>query len=117
MDHLASIVLRKLQETFPVDLQPAAEALLRSGEMTSAEGLHRIQLAAIRLSHGDLERLTELMSLARIDYRDVLAPAEFPRQMRTAPGTITAEMVAADRAEYDAWLEGTEPGETKGAAQ
>lgn len=117
MEHLETIVLRKLQETFSVDLQPAAEALLGSYESTSAEARQRVQLAAIRLSQGNLERLADLMSVARLDYRDVLAPAEFPRQMRTTPGAITAEMVAADRAEYDAWLDGTQAGDTKGPAK
>ncbi len=50
MEDLAPIVLHKLRETFPVELQPAAEALLRSYEETSTKGRGRIQLAVIRLT-------------------------------------------------------------------
>jgi hypothetical protein len=41
-------------------------------------GTDRVLLAILKLSDGDVNRLRELKRTASIDFRDVLAPAEYP---------------------------------------
>ncbi len=70
----------------------------------------RLQLGVLKLSGGEAERLKESIELARIDYRDVLAYAEYPEEMRAGPGkwkqgeSELAEIRRRDRAQYEAWL-------------
>ena len=42
----------------------------------------RVQLAALKLADGKLEVLKKQISTAKRDFRDVLAPAEYPEYMR-----------------------------------
>ena len=39
---------------------------------------HRVRLAALKLARGDIDELRRLISTAKKDYRDVIAPAEYP---------------------------------------
>ena len=70
----------------------------------------RLQLGVLKLSEGDAERLKEYIRLARIDYRDVLAYAEYPEEMRAGsakskPGERELDEIRRrDRAQYEAWL-------------
>jgi hypothetical protein len=43
----------------------------------------RVHLAILKLSEGDPEKLLDYIEAARIDYRDVLAWAEYPEQLRS----------------------------------
>jgi hypothetical protein len=42
----------------------------------------RVQLAILKLSEGDIGRLQRYVEVAKADYRDVLAWAEYPEQTR-----------------------------------
>ena len=42
----------------------------------------RVQLAVLKLAAGRLDELRREIETARRDYRDVLAPAEYPRYSR-----------------------------------
>jgi hypothetical protein len=42
----------------------------------------RVRLAALKLAGGDLGKLRTAIDRAKLDYRDVLAPAEYPRFMQ-----------------------------------
>ena len=70
----------------------------------------RLQLGVLKLSEGDADKLKENIELARIDYRDVLAYAEYPEQMRAGPGKWKPgergldELRRRDRAQYEARL-------------
>jgi hypothetical protein len=68
----------------------------------------RVRVAALKLSDGSLDRLRDLITRAKQDYRDVLAWAEYPEEMRgltwRLPAAEQARIRAADRAEYLAWL-------------
>jgi hypothetical protein len=73
---------------------------------------HRVQLAVLKLSEGDLDRVPEFMTWAKRDYRDVLAYAEYPNEMRTPPSTMqrlppedAAVIRKGDRAQYEQWLQ------------
>ena len=62
-------------------------------------------------SASGLNELREMINAAKDDYRDVLAWAEFPNQLRTAPAELDAlppdaanEMRDRDRRQHLAWL-------------
>jgi hypothetical protein len=86
----------------------------------SEENIERVQLAVLKLSEGRQERLRELVAMARKDYRDVLAYAEYPEEMRIgflgvkglSPQEVE-DLRRRDREQYLRWLEGLagSPGE------
>jgi hypothetical protein len=72
--------------------------------------VERVQLAILKLSDGDPDKLIYNIELAEIDYRDVLAGAEYPEQMdsgatayNSAPKEYEA-ILARDREQYLSWL-------------
>lgn len=68
----------------------------------------RVRLAILKLSGSDLEQIKRTTNIAKQDYRDVLAWAEYPRQskiiQRLPEGPEKQKIVKADRAEYEEWL-------------
>lgn len=42
----------------------------------------RVRLAALKLANGNMEELRRTIDRAKLDYRDVLAPAEYPNFMQ-----------------------------------
>lgn len=67
----------------------------------------RVAVACLKLSNGDLERLKKCVRAASVDYRDILAWAESPRQMRLGPGAPAPDQTRArreDAEEYARWL-------------
>ena len=70
----------------------------------------RVQLAALKLAAGNIERLRQEIGTARQDYRDVLAPAEYPRYCRRVsragetPAGEEQRIIDMDWQEYQAWL-------------
>lgn len=96
-------VATKINAIFPEEqLEPA----LRILEAYPGRAGTRLQLAMLKNSSGDLDKLADQVRLAEIDYRDVLALAEYPRQLQTAAGDVTDEMQKADRQDYESWLQG-----------
>jgi hypothetical protein len=96
-------VATKINAIFP---EGQREPALRILEAYPGRAGTRLQLAMLKNSNGDLDKLTAQVELAEIDYRDVLALAEYPRQLRTAAGQVTEEMQRADREDYESWLRG-----------
>ncbi len=103
------LVLKKLQDCFPdTDI---ASAALTSLDTYGVESWHgekdRVQLAILKLSAGELDKLHSLVDLAKADYRDVLGPAEYPGELNTHFNRPTNEMEGIrqrDRAQYLRWL-------------
>ena len=74
-----SMVLEKLREIFPEErCADALAALDLYGSAPDDQERDRVQLAALKLSAGDLDRLRDLVFTAKGDPRDVIAPAEYP---------------------------------------
>lgn len=94
--------MKKVRAMFPVDEQDAVMGL-----RDEHDGV-RVQLALVKLSEGDGDRLSAWMDEARKDWRDVLAAAEYLRQSGCS-GPAPPEVIAADRADYLEWLEGESP--------
>ena len=102
------LVLKKLRQSFP-DEAAAGEALalLDNYPGDTPTGRARVQLAILKQCEGDLARLSQLIDLARTDYRDVLVGAEYPEEFPAPRNTSPDEMAAIrlrDRAQYEAWL-------------
>jgi hypothetical protein len=77
------------------------------------QGRNRVQLAILKLCEGQIERLPELVKMAKTDYRDVLAYAEYPDEMKLGfveMSKLTPDEARAvrqrDREQYQRWLGG-----------
>ncbi|MDX1595102.1 MAG: hypothetical protein R3298_12705 [Gammaproteobacteria bacterium] len=107
----AAYLQTKLDRLFPEpDRRATAEAELgRYGIDDHEPEAERVQLAVLKLSGDDFERLRSHVRAAKGDYRDVLAWAEYPGQMRAAswrlPDTEREHLRQSDLAQYAAWLE------------
>ena len=68
----------------------------------------RVQVAVLKLSDGQPDRLRQMLTHAMNDYRDVLAWAEYPAQTVSPVTGLTAaqktELIQADEGQYLAWL-------------
>jgi hypothetical protein len=71
----------------------------------------RVQLAALKLSNGDLEALNKHINLAKQDYRDVLAAAEYPEysttgmfHVRELPAQAQRRIIDSDWKQCETWL-------------
>jgi len=79
-----------------------------------AEEFHReasrVRVAVLKLAGRDLERIEYYTGHACIDYRDVLAMAEYPEQLRHSFPEKTdpegyARIMENDRRQYEMWIE------------
>jgi hypothetical protein len=105
-------VLRIVRREFPPDERRAALELL--DEYGSDYGCReRVQLAILKLSRGDIEQVRRYVRVAQVDFRDVIAPAEYPRFWEV--GFVGVEEMSAaevrrlkrdDSRQYQAWLAG-----------
>ena len=72
----------------------------------------RVLLAVLKLSKRDVDAVAAQLETARSDWRDVVAYAEYPAYMQATSGSTSLdsvrrrELIEADRAQYDAWLNG-----------
>jgi hypothetical protein len=71
---------------------------------------HRVRLAALKLAAGRLDRLRREIESAKCDYRDVLAPAEYPAYEKRVPGPgalppgEVQRIIDTDWQQYQEWL-------------
>ena len=96
------------------DRKEVRSSLAEYGVATYEREVLRVRLAILRLSAGQLDRVRELVGLAKRDYRDVLMWAEFPEEGRnlwTVSARLSAERQAElaeirrkDREQHAEWL-------------
>lgn len=113
------LVRRKVGEFWPDRVDQVMSILESCVELMNADDCWkqeraRVQLAVIKLSEGSLSELKNCIDMARMDYRDALAYAEFPEQMTRAPAfsknlsphdqNELDSIMERDRRQYDAWL-------------
>lgn len=107
-------VLGKVRQLWPEhDSTEIAAELDRYGVEPYERERERVQLGVLKLSGGELERLPALVDMAKGDYRDVLAYAEYPEEVRLSyevirklpPEEIQA-IRSRDREQYLRWLHG-----------
>jgi hypothetical protein len=109
-------IARRLSRHWPAAPEQAeARRLLATyGEAEHESDVVRVQLAILKLSVGSLQELAAMTAAAKLDYRDVVAWAEYPEELRASwssrPTLAESErrdlkhMRARDRAQYEAWL-------------
>jgi hypothetical protein len=72
----------------------------------------RAVLAVLKLSNGEIGAVAANLETARMDWRDVIAYAEYPAYMKATSGSTSldparrSELLEADWAQYEAWLNG-----------
>lgn len=89
------------------DRNAARDLLATLSKVNESE---RVAMACLKLSGGDLTRLERTVGSAITDYRDILAWAEYPRQMRlgaSAPPADQARARREDMEDYSQWLKGS----------
>ncbi|OQY23984.1 MAG: hypothetical protein B6I35_02475 [Anaerolineaceae bacterium 4572_32.2] len=105
-------ILQKINQYWPsVDAKEVMDVLDRYGVKSSERGRVRVQLAILKLSAGQRERLPELVEMAQSDYRDALAYAEYPEEMQlgfVGMSNLSPEEAKfvrqRDREQYVEWL-------------
>jgi hypothetical protein len=87
MDRLTDLVEAVTQGMFPPSEQRTVLTILleecsdKLPLVSSAELIERIQLAVLKLSKGETDRLRDTIGLARRDWRDVLVAAGFANDL------------------------------------
>ena len=83
MPHSRDEVVAVVQKSFPEsDWARVLEVLDRYGVESYERERERVQLAILKLSEGNEEKLREFVAVAKRDYRDVLFWAEYPEESR-----------------------------------
>jgi hypothetical protein len=103
-------VERIVRRDFPEQVEHVMEILRDYGAEDSQREVDRVRLAILKLANGDLQKLRQQLNVAKCDYRDVLAPAEYPGYLRAAPAlSLPANadqngIVSSDWEQYDVWF-------------
>ncbi len=104
-------VERVVRRDFPTERVSEVLAMLNEyGTESWQREPHRVRLAVLKLADGNLERLRYQIKGAKCDYRDVLAPAEYPGYCKRVrgPGALPSDeeqkMIDADWRQYQNWL-------------
>ena len=109
MELTAALVETLVARLFTPEVRAEVSSVLAQyGTQTHEREEIRVRVAALKLSNGSSTRLRELIAHAKRDYRDVLAWAEYPEELRSPtwrlPAAEQARIRTADRAQYLAWL-------------
>ena len=109
MTYTREFVLAKVRQEFPHSEAEEVLAILETyGEFDYERERKRVQLAILKLSEGNIDKLRANVKIAKQDYRDVLAYAEYPSEMRYPTWRMEAQKVETirqtDRKQYQEWL-------------
>jgi hypothetical protein len=100
-------VERVVRRDFPAEDWAEVQSTLDQYD-TSGPPIARVQLAVLKLADGDLALVRRSIEDAKMDYRDVLAAAEYPDYMRRVPGPgqppDVDRIIDADWEQYQAWV-------------
>lgn len=97
----------KLAQLFPAAVDRSAANALLAPVLAGPEG-PRVAVGCLKLAGNSLKELKACTETALTDYRDILAWAEYPRQMQLGVKATPEQKTAARRAdtqEYTRWLE------------
>jgi hypothetical protein len=104
-------VIRVVQRDFGPDQYDAVMTILNEyGTEDWQHGCHRVRLAVLKLAHGDLAAVRSQIEVAKCDYRDVLAYAEYPDYMKMVPPSERIaeadrqKIIHSDWNQYETWL-------------
>jgi hypothetical protein len=101
---------RLVRREFPPEqVEEACAVLARYGSGPGEREPDRVRIAVLKLAGGDLERLEHFAGVAAVDYRDVLAFAEYPAYFDKVLGpedeAERRELVDDDWRQYKDWFE------------
>src|SRR5215470_7897637 len=83
MPHTRNEVVAVVQKSFPESAHTRVLELLDTYGVESYEReRERVQLAILKLSEGNEEKLREFVAVAKRDYRDVILWTEYPEESR-----------------------------------
>src|SRR5947209_15217877 len=110
-----SLVLKKVEEGFPEpSFTQVVDILDTYGAEPHESERERVQLAVLKLSDGNINKLQELILTAKRDLRDVIAPAEYPGFSRIGFVGVDKldkdgirKLKESDLRQYLTWLLGT----------
>ncbi len=104
MRNLTDILDRKLTAGFSSRelIESARKILGEYGVESYEREADRVRLAILKLAGADLEETKKYTKIAKVDYRDVLASAEYPHQSKA--GTSRPELIRKDKEQYEKWL-------------
>ena len=105
-------VIHKIGRVWPgEELDQILRILDQYGMDHSEFNQSRVHLAIIKESEGRVERLPELTSVAKRDYRDIVAWAEYPEEFRMSAAEMKSlshegrqAILERDRNQYLRWL-------------
>ena len=110
-------VARIARRDFRPDQFDAVMAVLSEyGTEEWQRGMDRVRLAVLKLADGNLDSLHRQIEIAKCDYRDVLASAEYPEYMTAIrPGAdlsdeLVQDVMKRDWLQYQNWLTRTAAG-------
>ena len=105
-----SDVIRIIQRDYPPEQFDAVMSILNNyGTEDGQHSISRVRLAVLKIADGDLQALRREIDVAKRDYRDVLAYAEYPEYMlKVSPSAEPAEVereriIRADWKQYQFW--------------
>jgi len=102
---------RVVAREFPAEQRARVWSVLREyGSEKWHPEVDRVRLAALKLAAGNLERLRLQIGVAKMDFRDIIAAAEYPGYMEHIPpsGDVPshkrARVIRDDWEQYEQWL-------------
>ena len=103
------LVIAKIRQLYPGrNIDDVLIILDRYGELDSEKERHRVHLAILKLcDEQELIELAYYVKVAKADYRDLLAWAEFPNELRSLKHSDPEELEKLrrqDLAQYREWL-------------
>lgn len=107
----AEDIARVVRRDFPPDQVDAVFAMLAEyGTQPWHREPERVQIAALKLADGDLDKLRNAIDRAKQDYREVLAPAEYPKYTKVGFRAVRLrsqqrqQIYRDDWQQYERWL-------------
>jgi hypothetical protein len=111
INYSRNLVIEKAKQCFPnEDPQKIIAILDEYGTDSNERDRERVQIAILKLSGENIDHLHMHVSMAKRDYRDILAYAEYPEEMSDFTGKISDQETVnnirkRDRQQYLNWLE------------
>ena len=97
-------VARVLARDYATALREARTVLASYGKETWQPEPIRVHMACLKLAAGNVAELEQYVQRACVDYRDVLAWAEYPAYMKADTPEARGEAMEADRRQLQEWL-------------
>lgn len=110
IDHTA-LLMKKLASMFPnsAERDRIRDELNKYGQEPHEGAISRVQLAILKVAGLSFEKIREWTGIAKRDFRDVLAAAEYPEELITPTWKIPQSECRAvrekDAEQYRRWIE------------